>query len=155
METTAKPLHCCITPSQLFWVLRIPLSLIPLTLFISTEFACSTGMRLRNFKETVEPTPEEWLRDDFQPRYLDEEFDWRVEKGSNVWVKLPEGKWVRGTAVFEEETVYKELRSETSWCVSCGRTKPKKWGKFTPMLGDMKPDSHEVRELLRQAGYFV
>jgi len=112
-------------------------------------------MRLRNYKETVEPTPEEWLRDDFQPRYLDEEFDWRVEKGSNVWVKLPEGKWVRGTVVFEEETVYKEWRRETSWCVSYGRTKPKKWGKFTPMHGDMKPDSHEVRELLRQAGYFV
>ncbi|KAH9949473.1 hypothetical protein B0H21DRAFT_114251 [Amylocystis lapponica] len=110
-------------------------------------------MRLRNWKETVPPTIEETLMD-VHPRSLDEPFHWGgIEWGLTVWVKTVEGKWCLGTVEFEGPTAYTERAIEQSFYVRYGRNK--KSDLFRPYDGNIKPDTPEVRELLRKAGYFV
>jgi hypothetical protein len=133
-------------------------------------------MRLRNFKETVEPTIIDTL-EDVHPTTLDEPFHWYVkvrsrfffhamytpfhsipQVGSPVWVKTSNGKWRHGQVVHEEGYRYlphidAPLSMDCKFGVRHSRNKHTE--TFVPMDGVMKPDTPQVRELLRQAGYFV
>jgi len=106
-------------------------------------------MQLRNWKETVPPTIEETLMD-VHPLTLDEKWHWVVKENERVWIKTADGKWRRGRMFHEWHTEYTEKGRIIQYFVHYG--KPKKEEIFAPMLGNMKPDTPEMHELLRRAG---
>ncbi|KAH8101459.1 hypothetical protein BXZ70DRAFT_1007289 [Cristinia sonorae] len=110
-------------------------------------------MRLRNWKETVEPTIEETLLD-VHPETLDQPFHWYIEPDITVWIKPADGKWRKGIVFAEWHTLYLHDRIQ-QWYVEYGKGQHRKRELFAPLLGNMKPDTPEVRELLRKAGVFV
>jgi len=111
-------------------------------------------MRLRNWKETVEPTIEETLAD-VHPRSLDESFHYYAPYGSKCWVKCEDHKWRRGTVISPSD-LWRVLPDGTmDRCFDVLIDRIKKVDTFVPTDGVMKPDTPEVRELLRLAGYFL
>ncbi|RDB24608.1 hypothetical protein Hypma_008210 [Hypsizygus marmoreus] len=114
-------------------------------------------MRLRNWKETVEPTIQDTLCD-VHPHTLEEGFHWFAPPGTPVWVFAGEGrnkKWRQGKVWCEHDQVLHPRGIFRTYEVSYHYKKKKVFQLFTPGLQwEMKPDTPEVRELLREAGVF-
>ncbi|EGN92713.1 hypothetical protein SERLA73DRAFT_190738 [Serpula lacrymans var. lacrymans S7.3] len=111
-------------------------------------------MRLRNWKETVEPTIEDTLLD-VHPHFIDEPFPWVFHNGNAAWVKV-DGKWVCGVIVTFERYHFDERNIWRVYLVRWGgRRKDHHQASFMTGDGNIKPDSPEVRELLRKEGVFI
>ncbi|KAI0089896.1 hypothetical protein BDY19DRAFT_905612 [Irpex rosettiformis] len=111
-------------------------------------------MRLRNAKDTVRPTLQETLAD-VHPLELDECFHFLVKDGSTVWIRPKDGKWRRGTVLYESIMKFDKTGVIRQWHVEYGKGSNRKTEIFQPLWGNMKPDTPEVHELLRRNGYFV
>ncbi|KAF9466885.1 hypothetical protein BDZ94DRAFT_1157081 [Collybia nuda] len=115
-------------------------------------------MRLRNWKETVEPTIEDTLRD-VHPHTLDCTFHWYAPPGTPVWVFAGEGKnqkWRQGLVGGEARTNDISQGVFRSYDVHYNVKRQRVVTRFIPGLQwEMKPDTPEVRELLREAGVFI
>ncbi|KAG2023725.1 hypothetical protein CC2G_001345 [Coprinopsis cinerea AmutBmut pab1-1] len=117
-------------------------------------------MRLRNYKETVPYTIEDTLLD-VQPHSLDEPFHWCPRPGTPVWVKVSDGpgnplKWRKGNIEEEGSQVYTRQGIFRTYTVKTMIKRKPMMFTFVPGLQpELKPDSPEVRELLRVAGVFV
>ncbi|TFK28345.1 hypothetical protein FA15DRAFT_691826 [Coprinopsis marcescibilis] len=125
-------------------------------------------MRLRNYKETAPYTIEDTLLD-VHPHSLDEPFHWCPKPGAPVWVKVPDTpgnlvRWRKGQINDEGDLVYTQLASLLllkqgifrSYIVKVTVKRQELKYTFIPGLQpELKPDSPEVRELLRSAGVFV
>lgn len=117
-------------------------------------------MRLRNWKETIPYTIEDTLLD-VQPHSLEETFHWCPPNGAPVWVNVPDAdgckpKWRKGMIMTEEDIVYSEKGIFRSYVVMTTiKRKPVNFTITPGMDPSLKPDSPEVRELLRHAGVHV
>ncbi|TEB26341.1 hypothetical protein FA13DRAFT_1053910 [Coprinellus micaceus] len=117
-------------------------------------------MRLRNWKETVPYTIEDTLLD-VQPHSLDDPFHWCPQRGTPVWVKVPESededckhRWRKG--VIEDELFERQYTHmgifRTFVVATTIKRKPVLFTITPGIQPTLKPDSPEVRELLRRAG---
>ncbi|TFK42147.1 hypothetical protein BDQ12DRAFT_677700 [Crucibulum laeve] len=117
-------------------------------------------MRLRNWKETVAPTIEDTLRD-VHPHTLEEGFHWYAPPGQHVWIKCgdEEGKnvkWRQGTIGGEGDMVFCPMGPFRTYEVYYTVKRKEYKVLMTPGLQpELKPDTPEVRELLRQDGVFI
>ncbi|KAF5314159.1 hypothetical protein D9611_006961 [Ephemerocybe angulata] len=117
-------------------------------------------MRLRNWKETAPYTIEDTLLD-VQPHSLDEPFHWCPTGGTPVWVNVPDGdgckpRWRKGMITDEVEIVYTDKGIFRTFVVTTMIKRQAVNFTITPGLQPtLKPDSPEVRELLRVAGVHV
>jgi len=115
-------------------------------------------MRLRNWKETIPPTIEDTLRD-VHPHSLYVGFHWYAPPGTPCWVFVGEGKnkkWRQGLVGGEGPQVLTNEGVFRTYEVSYNMNRQRVVNKFTPGIHwEMKPDSPEVRELLREAGVFI
>ncbi|KDR68698.1 hypothetical protein GALMADRAFT_78099 [Galerina marginata CBS 339.88] len=118
-------------------------------------------MRLRNCKETVPCTIEDTLRD-VHPRTLDEPFHWFASPGDPVWIlsadeKGNTRKWRKGNILGETGIVIcDKLGILRTYGVRYKVNRQDVFVAVTPGLQpELKPDTLEVRALLREAGMFI
>ncbi|KAF8168521.1 hypothetical protein B0H34DRAFT_793110 [Crassisporium funariophilum] len=114
-------------------------------------------MRLRNYKETIPYTIEDTLLD-VHPHSLERPFHWPASIGERVWVLAGDEKedyvrWRQGTVCSEKNKVYCDRGIFRTFSVRYFVKRRELVADFVPGLQmEMKPDSPEVRELLRQDG---
>jgi len=117
-------------------------------------------MRLRNYKETVPYTIEDTLRD-VHPHTLEEPFHWAASVGEPVLVLAGDEnglnrKWRKGYVIYEASQILTDWGIFYSYCVKYTVKRKEVASLFTPGLQmEMKPDTPEVRELLREAGVIM
>jgi len=117
-------------------------------------------MRLRNLKETIPYTIEDTLLD-VQPHSLEEPFHWYAPPGSPCWIDSVDEngnnrKWRRGFIGCESRPVFSPKGIMRTYHVHYTVKRKPATVLVAPGLSPkLKPDSPEVRELLRQAGVFI
>ncbi|KZV77592.1 hypothetical protein PENSPDRAFT_746725 [Peniophora sp. CONT] len=87
------------------------------------------------------------------PDDLDEPWDYEFMRGDSVWVKATDGNWHRGTVSALKVKKDKTRQSEGFFYPVIFGQAPKLRKYFAPLNGEIKPDSHGTRQLLREAGY--
>ncbi|KAJ3501527.1 hypothetical protein NLJ89_g9296 [Agrocybe chaxingu] len=95
-------------------------------------------------------------RDEYEPSFddLDEASDYPFQDQDSVWVCTKQKKWCPGKVTGRTPRIGNtRIRKEGHfYAVSFGsRSHLRKY--FAPLNGEMKPDSEEVRELLRSDGW--
>ncbi|KAL0578827.1 hypothetical protein V5O48_003151 [Marasmius crinis-equi] len=98
-----------------------------------------------------DPVESDSTSDEYFPEHLDDIWPYTFQAGESVWVKTAGGNWVRGKvtsditrkgATREKEGLYYPVKYDTKF---------RKY--FSPLNGEIKPDTLHTRRLLERDGY--
>ncbi|EJD04528.1 uncharacterized protein FOMMEDRAFT_28202 [Fomitiporia mediterranea MF3/22] len=126
-----------------------------LTKMVSADYssASSSSQSHSGYNTTTESDSDG--REDEGPDDLDEEWDFHPKAGESVWVKMTVSDrevWYQGQVRGKPRPgTVRGGRQGDFYSVRYG-TKTSKLGYFAPLLGDIKPDTRQVRRLLEEEG---
>jgi len=85
---------------------------------------------------------------------LDDLVEYPFKDGDTVWVRTAEENWLHGKVTGKNIRRGQTRRSMTGFFYPvCFGPKMKTRKYFAPLNGDMKPDTEEVRDLLKESGW--
>ncbi|KIJ68854.1 hypothetical protein HYDPIDRAFT_25102 [Hydnomerulius pinastri MD-312] len=86
------------------------------------------------------------------PDELDEPWSYRFKSGEPVWVCASNGQWYQGKVVGQPKAGRTRKDESLFWCVEFRiANRVRKW--FSPLNGDIKPDTPHTHRLLEDAGW--